>query len=195
MIADAWNAKTFDSILAYEPSFCNSSFAISRSLLLGALPELRALRGGEDSFLFLLGAARGRWLYLTSDRLTRYRIHRTGATAAAPDQKPSSAQDSYLRFVQERHLNQNQILSGLLPANAPPHLEVWIERDHAVWVTLYRAAGGDPRSKLHGTIRSLVSSDPLKPQPRDLACAALAWCSLCARGAVSRLFLASRRIG
>jgi len=200
-VVDAWNAAAFNSSLRFEPGFNNSSIAISKSLLLDAASQLSEVRGGEDGFLFLLGAARGRYLYVTTDHLTGFRIHSSNSALSPSRMGATETAEAlalrYRQYVEDRRLlDQARVLRALLPTNAPEHLRAWIDRDHAIRSSLFAAAGGElPGGLKAPTLRALLDSDALSVGVREVLCAALLMGVAYARHPTLHLFMASRKLG
>jgi glycosyltransferase involved in cell wall biosynthesis len=198
-IIDAWDEVAFRSSLQYELGFNNSSIGISRSLLLDAASQLAKVSGGEDGFLFCLGAARGRILYMTTDHLTGFRIH--PSNTSSPQKGTSGTSEAlasrYRQFVQDQELlGLAQLYRSLLPVNAPGHFRAWIDRDQAVRIALFAAAGGDlPGTRHASMIRALLDTDALVPLAREIGCAVLLMGAACARKPTLLFFMSLRKLG
>lgn len=194
-IGDVWNPDLFERIVTYGAAFCNSSFALSKQLLRSATIQLNSLQGGgEDCFLFVLGAARGRYVYITTDRLTNFRVHGLNTTSAGVGKGYSAARLAYLQLVAGPRLRHHSVLRELLPLSSPPHLVAWIERYHAEWVSLFQVASGQERERVRETVRSLLSSEPIHPSWGDLIRAGMLCASKLAPRTVSKGFLGTRTL-
>jgi hypothetical protein len=173
----------------------------SKSLLLDAASQLSEVRAGEDGFLFLLGAARGRYLYVTTDHLTGFRIHSSNSALSPSRMGATETAEAlalrYRQYVEDRRLlDQARVLRALLPTNAPEHLRAWIDRDHALRSSLFAAAGGElPGGLKAPTLRALLDSDALSVGVREVLCAALLMGVAYARHPTLHLFMASRKLG
>lgn len=192
IIGDAWDPDLFQRIVAYGAAFCNSSFALSKSLLRSAAAHLSKVRVGEDNSLFLLGAARGRHVYITTDRLTNFRIHGFNTTSAGVGTDYPAARLAYLKLIAEPRLSHHQLLRELLPAGCPRHFVTYIDRYHMEWVSLFQIASGQENGEVRETIRSLINSETIHPGSGDLIRAGMLCASKLAPRTVSKLFLATR---
>lgn len=193
---DPRSLSDFNRLVKYEPDFVNSCIAISKSALDRFSAPLAAVTGGEDSFLFFCGLASGGAVYVTSDRLTRYRIHGRGATRArAQSPRPDAKALAFRQFVEDRHLSQSRTLMRWLPADAPRHYRAWLERQDAIWSTLYKVAGGIPaRAPSWFGFRQMLSNDRINPSIRDFEFLTLSVLARSAPRVASTLFLLSREL-
>jgi glycosyltransferase involved in cell wall biosynthesis len=143
---DPSNARSLAAGDPFSPDFNNSSLAIRRSILLEAGPDLERVRRGEDTFLYYCALSSGRPLALTSDRLTRYRIHAYGATTALDP--GSNYADRLARFAEfaDGHLESLDLAAGRIPRTAISEIRASIERDRAFW-RLLRSMTRPPRER------------------------------------------------
>ena len=188
-IVDTADPVSVGRVRPLEPDFNNSSISIRRELLANRLDALKKVRRGEDTFLYYCALASRGKLFLTTDRLTRYRIH-SGAVTAPRTFVQSAPADpqSYVSFTSDQYDRLEQVRDESFPLDVAD-LEGTFAIDQAFWATL-RSASSIPsdRAGTRRRIRSLLGNRFVRPRPRELLVAGLAlaaWTSpRLARGAV-----------
>ncbi len=179
----------------YAPDVNNSSVAISASILRGVGNTLSGLHRGEDTFLYYCALASRQHLYLTSDRLTRYRIHRSSNTSAPPVR--GGVDDPGLRY-RDLVTGQQQclrILRESVAKDLPDNVEESLRTDEAFWDTLAGLAGiRSPRAIQRGNIAQLLGGKWLRPRARDLYAAILGVGEFLAPGPAEMAFRSWRRL-
>ena len=176
VIVDASDPSTFARGRAYEPDFNNSSITIQKELLRTHLESARQVTQGEDTFLYYCAlSSRGR-LVLSTDRLTRYRIHQRGKTAAGTASKDSSGRlEKYLENAggQQHRL---QLVRDEILKFAIPEVKGSLDSDQAFWTTMCSIATGSSTSREAASrTRVLLGDKYTRPRTRELIAVGLGW--------------------
>jgi glycosyltransferase involved in cell wall biosynthesis len=194
VVAESRRFDLVRSLLPFEPDFNGSSMALRRDVLTDKLDALSRLDGADDSFFFYSALAKIGNLHVTSDRLTRYRVHRESATSGFTDSAAGLESKSIARYaslhLRELELVRTSLLADCLPEVAQPVFE----RERALWSTLFEVETTARREdSLARRIRALTGSGRLGWSPRELSTIALL-CGAAANPRLARaLYSASRR--
>jgi hypothetical protein len=168
LVIDPSDPRSLAQAIPFYPDLNNSSCVVRRSILLERAPTLERVRRGEDTFLFYCGVLSGLPMALTSDRLSRYRLHGAAATVArAPVAGPTAYAQRFGDHV-EGHIESLGLLAGLIPRGAAPEIQQSVERDLAFWELLGAAAArGGGRSATFRGFRTLLRRPGLPMRSRD----------------------------
>ncbi|MGA8302734.1 MAG: glycosyltransferase family 2 protein [Thermoplasmata archaeon] len=165
----AADASGLPRALRFEPDFNNSSIAFRRELLDPYTSYLPKLSKGEDTFLFYGALSSGRPAFLTSSRLTRYRVH--SSSISAPQHtavQASSEPSSYDQFIQG-HLEMFRVAMNEAARRDLVHVRDLIQGDIALWETfqaLWAGEGSWPETVRR--TRALMQYGAGHPRPREL---------------------------
>jgi glycosyltransferase involved in cell wall biosynthesis len=192
LVVDSTDPRSIARGQSFAPDFNNSSVTLRRTLLTDLGDTLELVRRGEDTFLYYCALSSRDPLYLTSDRLTRYRIH-SGASTATSGGSDSVA-ERYRRFV-EGHIESVQMIREHLIARGIPELKDWLNVDEAFWTTLRDVATGTPdRVAGKRRIRSLLGIGWARGRSRDLLAAGVGAAALLTPNLSRAAFGSWRRI-
>jgi len=153
----------------YEVDFQNSSITIRKDVLESHLGSLRRVTKGEDTFLYYCALASRGTLVITTDRLTRYRIHQGGVTATGSMIGSTAGRlQKYVEYAsgqQERlELVREEILRSALPQVASS-----LDSDLAFWSTMRSVATGSATYvDVMTRTRSLLGDTYARPRVREL---------------------------
>jgi glycosyltransferase involved in cell wall biosynthesis len=189
MAVNPADPASFAAGRTFSPDVNNSSVTIQRSVLTGIRDPLRAIRRGEDTFLYYAALATGRPLWVTSDRLTRYRVHGSGNTAAPATR--SGRADPWARYLDlaEGHLESLRLIRERVLHDPPEWIEESLRNDEAFWSALAGlAANVSDRPGQRRMISQLLGRRWLRPRPRDFYAAVLASAGFVAPGLSRRAF-------
>jgi len=155
--------------LAMEPMFNNSSIAIRASVLREHLNLLEQLMGGEDSFLFYAAYARNHTIFLTSDRLTRYRVHAAAATAALGESASYSERLAAYRSYVEGQFIRLDLCRRIFVSTSQAYADELWRADLARWQGLRAlSAAAATEAPLGQVIRPLLGGNEFRPCLPDL---------------------------
>jgi len=165
---DTRDGRSIERGMAFAPDFNNSSCVIDRSTLLDS-PVLERVPRGEDSFLFYTALLTGRPMALTSDRLTRYRLHRAASTTGQSPVAPGSGiLPGYVAYVDDHIEVMRQIL-GHLPSGALDETREWLAHEVAFWSILRGIATGQMRDMGGAArIRELLGTGRVRLRSREI---------------------------
>lgn len=152
-------------------AFNNSSMVVRAAILREVAPRLVQVAGGEDNFLLYAALKSGSRFYVTSDRLTRVRVHDNSTTSrvAVTDGDPNAGLGNYASFIR-RHLDERRIGSDLLAGTANPTLRELIAKDTASLNLIGGpAVGGQNRSQIFGDFRVILTPGRVPPSLVDFA--------------------------
>ncbi len=154
--------------MSFAPDFNNSSCVVERAALLES-PIVERVARGEDSFLFYTALLRGRPMALTSDRLTRYRIHALASTTGrSPVAAGSGMLPGYLAYVDD-HLHMIRLVLEQVPAHDDRAVREWLLHELAFWTILHGIANGRLREEEGArSIRTLLGGGRIRPRSREL---------------------------
>jgi glycosyltransferase involved in cell wall biosynthesis len=180
------------SVRRFEPGFNASSIVVRREVVLPVLADLATLTADDDSFMLCCGLrGRGR-IVLLSDRLTRYRIHRQGATFASGSVRPGETEATLVDYIDGHRQTYETIKGWLRDVDAPP-LRSFVESEGALWDSLYSVMSGyRKRNTLRQQVHALILSGVLRPTAREIGAATLGLLSGLLPRTTRGLFLASR---
>jgi len=155
--------------MTLAPDFNNSSCVIDRSILLETSAALERVARGEDSFLFYSALLSGRRLALTSNRLTRYRLHAAASTAGeSRGARGIAALDGYVAYASD-HVDMIRLILDHLPDHALPEVPEWLAHEDAFWSTLRDVALREVRGpEALGRVRELLGRGSVRPRTREV---------------------------
>lgn len=174
VLVDASNPRSIGRGRSFEPDFNNSSVSVRRSLLLRYLDPLKRVDRGEDTFLYYCALASQQLLLLSTERLTRYRIHPGGVTASntSPGLTPEWLAP-YAVFARKQYLRLQLVRESCL-ADAIPELRAFLDSDQALWSTLLSVATASPdETRISQRVRFLIGDEFARPRPREFLAAGL----------------------
>jgi glycosyltransferase involved in cell wall biosynthesis len=122
--------------------FNNSSVAERRSVLLEALPELRATARMLDSFIFYAGASSGGSLLFDPTPTTRYRIHSGNRSRASTNLASAQAPQSFP--TRGGRMGSLEAIRAMTNRRGVPWLAAWLDRDRAYFDLLEGFREGEP---------------------------------------------------
>jgi len=172
LLLDGARTDTMARATRFAPEFNNSSVSVRRSLLEDVADLLPRLRRGEDTFLYVSAVARGASLYLVSDRLSCYRVHRAGATVAPP---PSASEVSpYEHFVRGQ-LETLSLAAEYVARSGRQDVMEWLEGERAFWSLMNAVASGrGNRREVRRWIGDAIGNACHRPRLIDISIASLA---------------------
>ena len=177
---DSSNPAKLARCRAFEPDFNNSSITIGKTVLQAHLESARRVTQGEDTFLYYCALASRGTLVITTDRLTRYRIHQRGKTAAGSAIHDRSGR---LEKYMENALGQQhrlQLVREDILKFAIPEVESSLNSDQAFWATMCSVANGSlKRGEASSRTRILLGDTYARPRSRELIAVALGWLGAC----------------
>ncbi len=167
-LIDTRDAKAVSRCRYYGADFNNSSTTIRRDLVTSAKFRFDRVKRGEDSILFYLALASQRKILLLSDRLTRYRIHKSGSTAAILAGSTTARTESSLRFLQDER-DSVRLAREALSIDVAPEVRWLLDSDLAYWESLCDiATGAVSRDSSGSRIRTLLGSRRIRPGTREV---------------------------
>jgi len=192
-VIDPMNAESIAASQPYEPDLNNSSIAIRRSVLLDHMDAVRPVRRGEDTFLYYCALLAGKPLYLTTDRLTRYRLHSGASTVRTATKSAADPWASYTHFA-AGHLESLGIVQDRLQPTSTVPAEEFIDADVAFWSTMTSigAARFDGR-RGRDHVGILLGGPHRRPKMRDLIAAFIGATGLLSPSLSRAAYGASRR--
>jgi len=191
LLLDGASPVAMPRAMRFAPGFNNSSVTVRKSLLEEVAPLLPRLRRGEDTFLYVCALARGRLLYLVSDRLSFYRVHRTGSTVAPPPS--TSAISPYEHFVLG-HIESLSLAAEYVTRKGRHDVLEWLEGERAFWSLMIVLAGGrGDRREVRRWIGLAMGNAYHRPRLIDISIAALAAATMLSPRATRRAFAAWRK--
>jgi hypothetical protein len=195
LIADPADPLSFAEARKYAPDVNNSSIVIGREIVTGMTDALRQVRRGEDTFVYYAALATGRPFYVTSDRLTRYRIHTEGNTFAPSTAGMKRDPTAGYRDLVAGHRQSLGLLRQKILVNASPWVAESLRNDEAFWA-IWGGLAGEPVPSLEErrNLAQLLGGNWLRPRPRDLYAALLGVPAYFAPEAASELFQLWRRL-
>jgi Glycosyltransferase like family 2 len=159
--------------IGFSPDFNNSSVTIARSVLESSAEFLRQVRRGEDTFLYYCALGSGQPLALSSDRLTRYRIHATASTASTGGAAREDQMQNYLFFL-DGHVESLQLIRERLGTRLHPEVLRCLDRDIVFWDLLRDITRRTVRpAEALSQLRCVVDGGRVRPRSRELF--AVAW--------------------
>jgi glycosyltransferase involved in cell wall biosynthesis len=168
LTSDTREIRGLRELQKFEPDFNNSSIAIRKSTLAAKSFWLRQVTGGEDTFLFFCALADRGNISASSDRLTRYRIHKSTLTSYPPLVTAAQRLDS-LRGYADRHLLQTRLAREVISPSLPSPSNLFLERDQTYWDLISLVLTGRRNAEGATTgIRRLLESDGLNRRTREL---------------------------
>jgi glycosyltransferase involved in cell wall biosynthesis len=174
MLVDPARPQSIAEGQRYHPDFNNSSIVIQRRILLNRADILPQVRRGEDTFLYYLALLSGQSLYLTSDRLTRYRLHSAGSSAGVqPTMSKLSRRLGYLDFV-SGHIESLMLVRDHASYNASPQIKRWLLQDLLFWQSLKSTVSCDTQwQETRDRNRVLLGFGVNRPRLRDILAASM----------------------
>ncbi len=171
--------------------FNDSAISVLRELVMPVLPELRAIRTNEDSFLLHAAAVSGRQLLFIREPLTLYRVHGGGMSQASG----TGTIQSWAKLVQNDRwdLASWEIIRTMAQGN--PALLSLVSREQAF--SRLVSASRDEQASRAQLARALVAFLPYATLMRRWPGAvAIAWSllSLLNRGLSRRVYVVSVRV-
>jgi hypothetical protein len=174
VVIDASDPDALARGRAYEPDFQNSSIAIRRETLEAHLGSLRDVTRGEDTFLYYCAlGSRGR-LAISTDRLTRYRIHQRGVTASGSSRGSIDGRlEKYVEYADGQQHRLELVRKEIL-GYAIPEATSSLDSDQAFWSTMHSVAtGSSTRAEFSKRTRFLLGDSYARPRPREMLALAL----------------------
>jgi len=166
-MVDPRDAASIARGMAFAPDFNNSSCVIDRAVLLDASPALDLVARGEDSFLFYTALLSGRPMALTSDRLTRYRLH-PAASTAAEDRTGARRLAAYVAYATD-HVEMIELIQRHLADRGPPEVREWLAHEFAFWTILRGVALRDLRAhRGQDQVRAILGEGRVRPRSREV---------------------------
>ncbi len=190
---DSSQPKSIAAAQSFAPDFNNSSMTIRRSVLLESQKALESVRRGEDTFLYYCALASRGVLHLTSDRLTRYRLHSGASTSGAQDGAPVQDRWAGYRDYVDGHLDSLALVREYIVDRAAPAVKDWLELDEAFWTTMrwvVSPAGNTRKGKLQ--LRALLGGASARPRSKEILAASLGIAAAIAPGPARSAFKAWR---
>ena len=177
-LVDASNPKTLARGRIFEPDFQNSSITIRKDALQPCLEALHRVTRGEDTFLYYCALASRGTLEITTDRLTRYRIHYGGITASGSGN--TSRVERIERYVEYADGQQDrlQLIREKVLESAIPEVASSLDSDQAFWATMRSVAtGSSTRNEASIRTRMLLGDAYARPRMREMTAVGLGWLS------------------
>ena len=174
VFVDSSDSTTLARGRVYEPEFQNSSIAIRKDVLQAHLGSLEGVTKGEDTFLYYCALASRRTLLLTTDRLTRYRIHNGGVTASGSAIGSAAGRlEKYVEYADGQQ-HRLQLVRDEILRSAIPEVASSLESDLAFWSTLRSVATGSAtQDEVPMRTRLLLGDAYARPRVRELIAVAL----------------------
>jgi hypothetical protein len=176
LVVDSTSSTELARLRSYEPDFQNSSIAIRKDILEARLGSAQRVTRGEDTFLYYCAlASRGR-LSITTDRLTRYRIHLGGVTASGSTGSSRARRlERYIEYADGQQ-DRLQIIRAEIIQSAIPEAAASLDSDQAFWETMRSIATGSTEFKdVFIRTRLLMGDSSSRPRQRELIALALGW--------------------
>jgi hypothetical protein len=176
VVVDSSDSTTLARGRVYESDFQNSSIAIRRDTLEARLGSLQRVTKGEDTFLYYCAMASRGTLVITTDRLTRYRIHRGGVTASGSTTDSGAGRlEKYVEYANGQQ-HRLQLVRDELLRFAIPEVVSSLDSDQAFWSTMRSVASGSTTlGEVSTRTRLLLGDAYARPRARELIAVALGW--------------------
>lgn len=174
VFVDSSDATTLARGRTYEPDFQNSSITIRKDVLQTYLGSAALVTQGEDTFLYYCALASRGILAITTDCLTRYRIHQRGKTAAGLTAGDRNGRLE--RYVENADGQQHrlQLVREEMLGFAIPEVASSLDSDQSFWSTMRAVATGSTRfDDVFNRTRHLLGDRYARPRPRELIAVAL----------------------
>lgn len=193
LVVDPRDDATIARGMAYEPGFNDSSIVIRRSILEENSALMRRLVFAEDTALYYFALLSGRPLLLTSDRLTRYRIHGGAMTVTHQGEVGSAARAMAYRNYALGHAASLEVVLAFARTRQAMRILRWIEREKLFWeVMASLASEGVSGTAQKEYLRRVLGDEPSSVTTRDLASGFLGSLSVISTSLARLLFLTWR---
>lgn len=181
--------------LKMEVLFNNSSLSIRREVIASHATALSRLSGGEDTFLFYCALLENRNILATTERLTRFRVHRAATTAGIPGPSAERSRlEGYTEYA-KRSFDRVEACQSLVSQSPNALATLLLRRDLARWSLLRRILLGRGIGRsLKSDIGSILQAGGIGLDPSDLLTLAAGLCAKVCNSCARTVILTWRRI-